>query len=1211
VKWGDTKKLKELGVFNTGDNTVRLNKNRLQANRNSGDQYTEERAVHVVLHEILHAATHNALRNNWALKQSMVMMQQLMQKSFPDSTTYGLKKGLPIDEFVTEMFVNQDLQDMAKQTGIAGMMDMQTSWVGKVRNMWQLFKMLVVETLGLADPTDSTVFDVVFALEDKLFENAGVWSPDANKQDLYFGGGTALKQTIQTVSDRIGLTTQLEERTRNAQSILGRGKISLKLTSMDQLLSRYRQYFPKSTLVRYVDKFKARNARNAELMEDVEKLSKEWTKLHSDTKTHGDSLELSRVATESSLYRVNPTQPLTHESNKHITSLNMQKKHAELAARYRALGPDAVKMWNSLQQYYKDSLTRETNQMLVNALRSVLTIDTDAFNKKYNAGNIGKFNTVEAIEKEFAEYLPKNRPDIIKTIQRLARVPEMEQGVYFPLMRFGDYSVYASKVLEEKTFANQKDAQKYAKTKQGTDPTLDVSNAYLDEGRWKIKVEQKEFVTAETPFEIEQERRRLKKEYGETLGRSNVGDVSRKLKSDADIAVASNAGLSGLVKALGDNQAAIAAVKNLYLRSLADTSFRKREITRKSRRGVDYDAAHRAFASYSKQSAYYTAQLEYGWELAEAMRDMREYVKDRQQEDYTGLPGKKTTEELQNVYESLVERDKMSADPMQVGRLTRKALGITQVYMLTSASYHMINSSQPWMVTFPTMSARHGWSDTLSAMKHAQMLIKSPLLTATKESAGGIKALWDQNVAESAFGVFHQLTASIKDHKGLSKEQKKGYLDMLQELRRSHTLEVSPLTELREIAGGIESDGLSRAQDASRIMAHIVEVNNRVLTAMSAYDLEIARGRSEGLSEAEAIEAAVTYASDMVSTTQFNYSSANKPPLFQQYPLLFQFMQWSQHIYAMSISNFASAHRQGWLTKSEARSALFGVLGTHAAVGGLIGVTLQPIKMAIGMLGLFLADDDDPVTFQDAVSGEFYERMIERSTNNLFGTEISQIMSRGLGMAVGTDLSTRMSFGTLYMVDVDHRTRASLLGSLVGSFGGAPLNQGTQFLDAIGKFAGGDWQRGLEGITPKVFRDFLKAGRLLDEGLVNRAGDTVLNTKDLGYWQIALQALGFAPAATSTYYARSGAMKDVERFVRERKSQLLKDFRTADPADRHRVRKEIREFNRRYKLEAIDAKGMYGTIKSQKERESQYRRQGVNIDPKKYRQYSEYGDPYE
>lgn len=1202
VKWGDTKKLKELGVFNTGDNTVRINKDKLQANRDSGEQYTEERAVHVVLHEILHSATHNALRTNRALKHSMIAMQTLMQKLYPDSTTYGLKRGLPIDEFVTEMFVNQELQDLAKRTPVGQMADMNLTFMGKVRNMWQHFKMTVLEGLGIEITEDSTVFDVVFALEDQLFENAGVWNRDVNK-DFNFGGGVIGDLGKQTIA-KIGLTNQLESSFRKVQTKLGQGMMSLQVTSMKQLRSRYNRYFPDGSLRRYIDKFFERNARNAELMEVVEGLSKEWTKLH--TANQAGSLELSRLGTESSLYRVNPTQSLTHESNKHITSSSMKTKHAELAARYQALDGDTKKMWDSLQTYYKEALTRETHQMLLNALRAVTTMENTVFDAKYSMDNIGKFNTKEAITEEFAEFLPEKRPDIIATIQRLASVPEMEQGVYFPLMRFGEYAVYSKRTVDEKTFTTNKDASDYYAKQQAKDPTLKVGK-FLEDGRWRVKTEEVEFVTAEEPGKIDQERERLIEKYG----REAVGDVTKKFQTHADIAIEGASGLEGLIKALGDNGAAIAAVKNLYLRGLADTSFRKREMTRKSVKGVDYDLQHRSFATYSKQSAYYTAQLEYGYQLAEALRDMTEFATNRHQSDYTGVEGKKTTLELDNVVKSIIERDKMSADPYMVGNFTRKALGFTQFMMLTSASYHMINSSQPWMVTLPTMAGRHGWGASFSAMKHAQSLIGNSILKGIGKSGAGVKLLWDKNAGEEAFGVFHQLSASLMANETLTAEQKSDYMAMLTDLRRRHTLEVSPLTELREVASGIDNSKSAKMLDASRVMAHMVEVNNRVLTAIAAYDLQLAKGLGEGLSTADAKAAAVEYASDMVSDTQFDYSSANKPPAFQKYPILFQFMQWSQHIYALLATNLVAAHRQGWLTsKNEARKTLFGVLGTHAAVGGILGVALQPIKMAIGMVALGLSDEDDPITLNTAMSGRWFDRWVTAGLADAFGTEVSQIMSKGLPMAFGTDLSTRMSIGTLYFVDLRTDNAQSIGGSILASFGGASVNQGLSMLTSLGKIADGDWQRGVEGLMPKVGKDLLKAGRLMQEGLVNNAGDTVLDTSDIGYWQIALQTLGFTPEAQSNFYSGNAAMMDVQRFVRERRSQLLKEFRTAEGSDRHRVRKEIREFNRRYRLSKIDSDGLYSTVRSKREREAQYRRTGTNIDPSKYRQYEEYGEPY-
>jgi len=1196
IRWGKTSRNNEsLGRFSPSANTVFISKQALQASRDDGSTYTEASAVHTVLHEVLHAATHNALRNNKALASAMKILRQRLRVGSPDSKLYGLKAGTPIDEFVTEMFVNQELQDMAKRIDVGSLQSMSGTVGGVARNAWEYFKNLLKKYLGWEGEVEGSVFDVIMTLEDKLFENAAVYMRDASKTDLNFGGGVISDLGKKAVA-RIGLTNQLESAFRKTQTTLGQGAMSLKVTSMKQLRSRYDRYFPDGSLKRYVDKFFERNARNAELMEVVEGLSKDWTKLHSENQAA--SLEVSRLGTESSLYRVNPTQSLSHDTNKHITTPEMKKRHAELSARYKALDPQGQKLWKNLQQYYKQALTRETHQLLLNALRAVTTMDDAAFDKKYSMDNIGKFNTKDAIEEEFGEFLPEKRPDIIATIQKLASVPEMEQGVYFPLMRFGDYAVYSSRIKTEKSFATNKEAREYAAKQTAIDPTYKVG-VRKEGSQFITRVEEVEFVTAEEPGKIDQERQRLIDEYGQDA----VGDVTKKFKTHADVAIQGQTGLQGLIDALKDNSAAVAAVKNLYLRGLADTSFRKREMTRKSVKGVDYDSQHRNFATYSKQSAYYTAQLEFGYQLAEALRDMKKFARDRNQSDYTGVEGKKTSLELSNVVESIEERDAMSADPYMVGDFTRKALGFTQFMMLTSASYHMINSSQPWMVTLPTMSGRHGWGAAFSAMKHAQKLIGGSVLKGIKDSGGGVKALWNQNAAEEAFGVFHQLAENLNNNPDLTAVQKADYMEMLTALRRRHTLEVSPLTELREVAAGIDKTAGARAMDASRIMAHMVEVNNRVLTAIAAYDLEFAKSGDKA--------AATEYASDMVSDTQFDYSSQNKPPLFQKYPILFQFMQWSQHIYALLATNLVAAHRHGWLkSKNEARKTLFGVLGTHAAVGGVLGVALQPIKMAVGLVALGLSDEDDPITLQKAMSGRYFDEAISSGLSDVFGTQISQIMSKGLPMAFGTDLSTRMSIGTLYFVDLRTDSAQSLGGSLLASFGGASVNQAMGMSAALMKIADGDWQRGVEGLMPKFAKDLLKSGRLLTDGLVNRAGDQVLDTSDIGYWQIGLQALGFTPEAQSNFYSGQTAMKDVERFVRARKQQLLREFRTASPADRHRVRKDIRAFNRRYRLEAIDSDSLYSTVKSKAEREAQYRRTGTNIDPSKYRQYSDYGDPY-
>ncbi len=1200
VKWGTNAQILEggdtsagnmegaLGKFFPSENTLFLNADRMRKRTADGNEYLSASVVHTLLHEVLHAATHNEIRNNPALRAALIRLRGQMVKAYPDTGMYGLNPDLAIDEFVVEMFSNWRLQALAKSIRTTETAPTPTSFRGRVSNAFKQFKAMLARAFGFESDVERSVFDVVMEMETTLFKNAGAEAVVPNAAALNFDGGVVSKlgrQVLNKVDMGMDIENRVRDSLRNKQGSFGGGRLSHAVHTMEQLRDRYKAYMP--PLKSYVDAFFARNSRNAQLMNEIEYLSRDWSKLHG--KDVKDSVALSQIGTESTLYQVNPTQSLSHDTNKHITSDSMKKKHAELAARYKALSTDAKTLWSNLQNYYSDSLERETSLMRLNALRGIVDMDEAAFNKKYNRKNIAQFKTKEDIEKEFGSVLPKNRPDIITLIQKLGQVPEMERGVYFPLMRYGDYAVFAETIIEEKSFPDAESARKFFHKREADDPTLSVSI-----NKNVVTVSEKEFATAETLSEAD----KLKAGMVERYGAGSVRDISRKHAIQSEAAIGSNAALTSILTTLKDNPAAQAAIKAFYLRSLAETSFRKREIKRKNRRGVDYDLQHRNFANYSKQSAYYTAQLEFGGKMGEAIQGMKTFLNERSE---ASLPNEPSTLQLRNALASILQRDEMSRDPQQVSKFLRGNIGLTQFYMLTSASYHMINASQPWMVTAPVMSARHGWGATLSAMKNAQALIKQPLTKEIVASWGGVKALKNQEAAEQAFNVFEQLKAHLIDRAG---PKANAYIAMLEKLRDMHVLEVSPLTELREIGQGIEGKLSSKVLDASRIMAHIVEVNNRVLTAISAYDLELAKTGDA--------EAALTYASEMVSQTQFNYSSANKPPLFQKWPLMFQFMQWTQHMYALLIRNAVGSFRgASKAERKQARKTLIGLLGTHAAVGGATGMMLQPIKMAIGLVALGFSDEDDPITGATALSGKFFDREVERILAELFGTTASTVLAKGLPTLAGVDLSDRMSMGTLYFVDLRTENAESMLGSMAASFGGAWLSLWANAYDGLGNIASGDVQRGLEKMVPKFARDISKAQRFLTEGLVNNAGDTVVDTSKMGYWDAAMQAIGFGPLSQSQFYAGQSAMKDTERFVKARKSALLKEYRNATSgAERSAIRKEIRAYNKRYRLEMIDVNSLKTTKKSKSLRERQYDRYGASIDRKKIRQYSEYGEPY-
>jgi len=741
------------------------------------------------------------------------------------------------------------------------------------------------------------------------------------------------------------------------------------------------------------------------------------------------------------------------------------------------------------------------------------------------------------------------------------------------------------------------------------DPTLDVS-VYQDGGAWVVQVVEREFVMAETKTEIEEAHARLLVEYAG----GTVGDPQLKVSKETDANINSNSALHAILETLKDNKAAQAAIKNFYLRNLADASFRKHEVNRKNRRGVDYDLQHRNLANYAKQASYYTAQLQYGWQMSEAMKQMFEFNKGRNAAGLAPDLARMSTRELSDVYEQVRYRDEMSADPLKIQTAIRKGVELTHFMMLTSPSYWAINATQPWFVSAPIMAARHGYGQTVAAMGVAQKLIKDPLITQAKETKGGLAVLWDPAVTEDAFDVIRQLEEHIAVHDAAHADE---YKTLLENLRQNHIIDINVFTEMREIATGKKPSAYARIIDSSRIMAHLTEVNNRVLVALSAYRLEYNMQIDQGASVDAAVEAATKYAGDMVSQTQFNYSSANKPPLFQSggplgavAPLMFQFMQWPQHMYALLIRNFYSAVGKGALPKAEARKALLGLLATHAAVGGMVGMALQPIKWAFGMVMMAFGDEDEPYTFASAISGRTFDRAVTSAASEAFGTDIGAVVSKGLPMAFGADLSARMSMGTLYFVDLRGDTAESALGSLVASFGGATLNQAINWSRGLGKVGQGDLYRGVEQMMPKIARDAMRSVRYYNEGLVNNAGDTVIRAKDMPTNQVISQFFGFSPETVSQFYTAQTAIKDAEAHAKERKKALVRRFRNATGAERTAILRDVAEFNKGNPAERITRSTLVSGTASKFEREARYRRYGANVDERKAKFYQKYSDPY-
>ena len=158
------------------------------------------------------------------------------------------------------------------------------------------------------------------------------------------------------------------------------------------------------------------------------------------------------------------------------------------------------------------------------------------------------------------------------------------------------------------------------------------------------------------------------------------------------------------------------------------------------------------------------------------------------------------------------------------------------------------------------------------------------------------------------------------------------------------------------------------------------------------------------------------------------------------------------------------------------------------------------------------------------------------------------------------------------------------------------------------KILDGDLVRGMEQISPKILRDAIRSVRYYNEGLVNNAGDTVIDAKDMSIGEVFLQSIGFAPDEVAQFYSSQTAIKGAQGYARDRRERLVGDF--VNDGMSKEIMREVLEFNRAYPSLRITRSTLIRGARSRIERESRYRRHGANIDEKQARDFAEYGDPF-
>lgn len=721
------------------------------------------------------------------------------------------------------------------------------------------------------------------------------------------------------------------------------------------------------------------------------------------------------------------------------------------------------------------------------------------------------------------------------------------KGPYFPLMRIGKfYAVGMSPRL----------AELEAKFKAGT-----LSPAE-DKERARLRKDEKHYIT--TSHQSEREAKRTAAKYAAEGRKAYYNEQEEKLRAAAQ----KFPGFAQMEASITDgieDSATRQRVSALFTRMLFDLapehSALKQMMKREGIAGAHEDM-RQVFAKSMLSQAHYISRLQHQHDVTKALFDVKQ----------EGQEGNITMRRVGNELTKRMEQSLEFTDSPVLDALMNVSyfahLGVSPAFIL-------INSTQVPMIALPYLAARHGFRKTNTALAQAFKDTTSIIKTTLGKDGG-----WRSEI-------------------DWSKQFKKGSPEdlMFRELLDRNLLDITMEHDLGATArmggGSLSAGNLAKMASTP---TRITEYANRAVTALAAYRLAIADGKSH----AEATDAAAK----AVSMTQLNYSGLNAPRHMQSVlgskslaRMMMQFRKYQQGMLYLLASNISDAlHGESPKVRKEARNTLLGLFATTGTMAGALGL---PFIGTLGALANLIAaafgDSDDPWDYETALRNWLADTL---------GKDVGQAVAKGIPAALGADLSKRVGMGDIAspMPFVrEGRTAQETAGNLAVGAMGAPVGMMVSMYDGLGQMLSGEISKGAEKIIPlKAAKDALKAVRYGTEGMTDKRGNVILSSGQFDPWDLALRGSGFAPTKESEYYEANRAVQDSKTATEDARSKLLNQYSRARRAGESTddIDAKIAAFNERHpeKGVRIDASSKLKAVQQGRKLDSSRNEAGVVVD---------------
>jgi hypothetical protein len=955
---------------------------------------------------------------------------------------------------------------------------------------------------------------------------------------------------------------------------------------------------PLRKIAEYIER---RRVRKAEILQGlgkvVEKLAAAQSKYSGSKANRAIWENFTSLMNDATMAEVHPDRPL--DQQKHLGKDTLRYKWAkaqypELAARYRALPPDLMKLWQETRDTYTDT----QDEMNLGRLSNLLKLAGHP-----DPALAQRFFTKKATEAD-KKLIGPRVADLIDDTVELSKI----EGPYFPLARRGEWRVQGVYKIEapknarklsdnEFEFKSRDEASAYAE-KQDTKPT--IKQVYVDkttnemfgvdkdgvkvkiskndtdaEPRWRVTVQNRHVEFANSDKEAKKIADQLRAD-----GLKDVDDVQRRTN---DLPNGANADmLSEQMKQLAstlDRREAFSdlsstqreelrqVLQEVSLRYLGSTRIQSHLIRRRNVEGASLDAVRNA-NDYVDAASGYIAKLEIQPQIDAAFKegDRRLAVLGKQGTGAAAGASELVRELKKRAQSSNIDEANGLAD-VAIRRLTQLAF----LRYLASPAYSFFNAMQPNLVALPALAAEYGEGRAVIEMNVSYYDLGGPKMIATGV-VDTVKAFGGSE------GTDHLKVASAKLKNAKERE-------MLEELRKIGFIDFDAgmmvarnLQQPDTLMGRTYDPAMAFIDNIGRQAPKAIEALNRSVVALTAYRLAMKKHGSH--------EKAVQDAKDFVDLTQGTYSQSNQAPVFRSKGgrIALQFKKYGQMMY-YNLGRQAGRVIRGMKPgdRKAGFKALAYTLAAHQIAAGTMGLPWEPAKVLMSVLNGLGFVEYDWEDFKEDVE-EFYKSLV----GGTFAEMLTYGASRGLG-DFAFDMSSRVGMDSLLTFGSpksykDEDVKAYLWDTAAGASG----SMVSSVAKAVSAASNGEWGKFLDALPLKFAVDVSKA---VEKGA---SGDYTVP-------EAILKGTGLTPASQAREQRKTGMETKLNRRVKSEHDRLFYGYIDAgnDMGKIAKLKGQIREWNAKQAKLPKDQRGQkirFETVEKRRREELREKAKNKSVD---------------